>query len=629
MDIFKLVGSIFVDNTEANNSLQKTDDKALKVGETLTSVAGTAAAWAAAFTAAAAACATAIYEVATETAETADNIDKMSQKLGLSREAYQEWEYVLSQSGVEIDSLASGMKTLANYVAGAIAGTEEAVAAFDAVGLSVEQLAEMSTEDIFASVVTSMQSMEDNAERAALANDLLGRSGQSMAALFNSTSESTEALIERAHELGMVLSDDVIDSGVTLTDTMDTLERSFSAVGANVGAAFMPLITELADTIIGFVPTINEFVSTLLPGITAGIDMMVPVFTEIIEQIIPVLMTTAEALAPVLLDLVSAILPIMLDLVVALLPSIITLVTELMPVIVELMTLLLPVVVELIAAVLPPLVEIIVALLPLLYTAIDLIEPIIGLISDIIPMLADLVNGLVPVVGMMVTVVNAIMELFLPAFQAIRNILNPIFKWITDMFKMTFDGIIAQFNNIVSFIKNLASGNFKAALGNIRDIAKEVLNEIIGIFKATVNAVAGVWNGIANTYNNMQLPAWLEDLIGHPVSFSLPTIPALAKGGKVTESGVTLVGENGPELLTLPGASQVTPLRPSDSPFKPVQTDEGTNERLDELIALMGVLTRQMSNQKIYLDGKTLVGGITDQMDKSLAGLSDKKVRYA
>ena len=35
MEIFKLVGSIFIDTDKANDSLQKTDKKASTVGETL------------------------------------------------------------------------------------------------------------------------------------------------------------------------------------------------------------------------------------------------------------------------------------------------------------------------------------------------------------------------------------------------------------------------------------------------------------------------------------------------------------------------------------------------------------------------------------------------------------------
>ena len=47
---------------------------------------------------------------AVKVAGVTDNIDKMSQKLGMSRQAYQEWDFIMSQSGASID----GLKTSEN-----------------------------------------------------------------------------------------------------------------------------------------------------------------------------------------------------------------------------------------------------------------------------------------------------------------------------------------------------------------------------------------------------------------------------------------------------------------------------------------------------------------------------------
>ena len=55
-----------------------------------------------------------------------------------------------------------------------------------------------------------MQGMADTTERAALANDLFGKSGQNLTPLFNETTESTEKLKQAAHELGFVMSDEAV-----------------------------------------------------------------------------------------------------------------------------------------------------------------------------------------------------------------------------------------------------------------------------------------------------------------------------------------------------------------------------------------------------------------------------------
>jgi len=57
-----------------------------------------------------------IYNMAKATASAGDAIDKNSQKLGLSRRAYQEWTYVLSQNGTSIDSITAAFRTMSSSI---------------------------------------------------------------------------------------------------------------------------------------------------------------------------------------------------------------------------------------------------------------------------------------------------------------------------------------------------------------------------------------------------------------------------------------------------------------------------------------------------------------------------------
>ena len=69
-----------------------------------------------------------------DTAAIGDNIDKMSQKMGLSAQAYQEWDAIMQHSGTSIDAMQSSMKTLANAV-------ENGNKAFEELGISQEEMA--------------------------------------------------------------------------------------------------------------------------------------------------------------------------------------------------------------------------------------------------------------------------------------------------------------------------------------------------------------------------------------------------------------------------------------------------------------------------------------------------------
>lgn len=184
-----------------------------------------------------------------ESASIGDEVDKMSQKLGMSRKGYQEWSYVLSQSGMEISTLQAGMKTLSNNIDDAVKGSDSAKKMFNQLGISVDDLKNKSAEDIFGLVVSGMQGMEDTATRTALANDLLGRSGQNLIPLFNETSKSTEELKNKANELGMVMSDEAVDASVEYTDAMDTLETASSKLKSQLVAGVLPAITDIVTEV--------------------------------------------------------------------------------------------------------------------------------------------------------------------------------------------------------------------------------------------------------------------------------------------------------------------------------------------------------------------------------------------
>ena len=56
----------------------------------------------------------AIWDSAKSVAEYGDNIDKMSQKMGMSAQAYQEWDFIAQHSGTSMESLKTSFKTMAN-----------------------------------------------------------------------------------------------------------------------------------------------------------------------------------------------------------------------------------------------------------------------------------------------------------------------------------------------------------------------------------------------------------------------------------------------------------------------------------------------------------------------------------
>ena len=190
MDLLDLVVKILLDD-EASEPIGSISDSLQSALTTAATVAATALA---ATAAAAVGVATALVGVTGEVAEYGDNIDKTSQKLGMSAEAYQEWDAVLRHSGTSMDAARGSMRALTRA---AQSGNE----AFAELGITQEQLASMSQEELFELTITRLQNVTDQSERSRLAMELLGRGSMELGALLNTSSEETsEEISEQISE---------------------------------------------------------------------------------------------------------------------------------------------------------------------------------------------------------------------------------------------------------------------------------------------------------------------------------------------------------------------------------------------------------------------------------------------
>ena len=225
----------------------------------------------------------AMVKSAGDTAKAGDEIDKMSQKLGMSAEAYQEWDYVLKISGTEMSNMSTGLKTLTNKLDDAKNGSESAQGMFAQLGLSMEELSTMSREDVFAAVVNGFQGMADSTERAALANDLFGKSGQELAPLFNTTAEETQELINKANEYGMVMSQDMVDASAAYVDAQTTLQGALGGLKNQMMSELLPSLTDVA---LGLAEVFGGDPEKGIAQVQTGIENMVSGISESLPKIL-------------------------------------------------------------------------------------------------------------------------------------------------------------------------------------------------------------------------------------------------------------------------------------------------------------------------------------------------------
>lgn len=534
-------------------------------------------------TAAIGAMGTAFVGATNDVAAYGDNIDKMSQKIGISAEAYQEWGAVLQHSGASVDSLQTVMKTLSTAV-------ETDSDAFAQLGLNLDDLHNMSNEDIFSSVIFALQGMEEGTERTYLATQLLGRGATEFGALLNTSAEDTQAMIDTVHELGGVMSDEAVKASAGYQDQLQDLGTAFEGLKNNLISEFLPSITEVMGGLTELfsgnydeaAEKISNGISSALEGITSHLPDLMSTGLTIVESLsnsilenLPAILETGFSVIEKLAEGIISNLPFVLETAISLVTSVLSGLTEAIPT-------LLPLLVEGIMS----LVTQLVGELPTILTAVlDLVKTLAeSILNDGLPifikMLPDLVLGVVDfIISAIPQIIDAVISIVLAIVGAFPTILETIVSALPQIIVGIVTAIISSIPQLVSagiqlfislitalpqiiieivkavpeIIKGIVKG-FKEAWPQIKESGKELLTQITTglstIGTKVSDAVKLVWNAIKDKFTSFISGAaeWGKDLLDNFINGIKAKISALVDVvSNVAETVKAFLGFSEPE----------------------------------------------------------------------------------
>jgi hypothetical protein len=210
------------------------------------------------------------------TAKYGDEIDKNSQKMNISAENYQKWDYVLQRNGSSISALKTGMKTLTTQI-------ESGGAAFDKLGIKTKNAdgSFRDTNDILNESLTALAGVKDETERAALASELFGkRTAQELLPTLNSGADGIEELQQRAEDLGFIMSDEAVKACADYEDAMLDVDMATTGLKNGLTVGFAELITPYADNIAEAIGRITEKVNELVPKVEEFLGNAISWITE-------------------------------------------------------------------------------------------------------------------------------------------------------------------------------------------------------------------------------------------------------------------------------------------------------------------------------------------------------------
>ena len=240
--------------------------------------------------------------LASKTAEYGDGVQKGAQKIDFSTDAYQEWDYILQKNGSSMKKAQSAITKLESNVG---KGSDKTVEALDALEISLEDAQEMSGEELFQTVVTALQGVDNATERAALASELLGQSYTSLGTLLTSTGTETEALRVRAHDLGLVMSGEGIEAAVNYQNAMEDLKNTADGIRLALGEQLLPVIAPAKEALLDLLTSVNW--SELGASLAAALGPAVQFLKDFILPLAGVALSGVVATLKLLLDILAGI----------------------------------------------------------------------------------------------------------------------------------------------------------------------------------------------------------------------------------------------------------------------------------------------------------------------------------
>lgn len=466
MDVFDLVAKLKLDSSGYEEGLQNAETKGSTFGRGLKKAATVGAAAVTAVGTAAIAAGTALAKGTGDVAAYGDNIDKMSQKMGISARAYQEWDAIMQHSGTSINALKPSMRTLAMQA-------EKGSDAFQKLGISEEEVASLSQEDLFAKVITGLQGMEEGTERTYITSQLLGRGSTELGALLNTSAEETQKMRDRVHELGGVMSDDAVKASAQFQDTLQDMSTGFDSLKRNMLSEFLPAITDVMDGLTNlFTGDYDEGIERISEGIGRVIDKLSEMLPKILEVGKNILLTLGDAV----IQNLPVIVPALADLVMGIGQSII----DNLPMLVS------------------------TGLQIILQLANSISQALPTLIPTIVDVVLQIVNTLVDNVDLMV---DASIALITGLTEGIINSLPILIEKAPEIIVAIVDALVKNFPKIlqagIEIIAKLVVGLIQAVPQVVAAIPK-IISTIVDTFgkydwlSIGKNVIKGIASGIAN-----------------------------------------------------------------------------------------------------------------------------------
>ncbi|WP_117161432.1 hypothetical protein [Paraliobacillus sp. X-1268] len=483
--------------------------------------------------------------MANKFAETADKVDKTSQKMGISTDAYQELEFALGQVGVSGQTMEKSVGRL-NQRLGDTKDNEKYRTAIQNLGIATEDASgkTRNADDVFMESVQALHEMEDSTQQAAMAQEIFGtKTARELMPAITAGGDAIAGLRGEAHELGAVISEDGISSGVLWTDTMDKMKNMMSGVFNTLAQQLLPTFQGLLDWIMAHMPQIQATMQTVFDVIGTIFGTFISVIGTVITWLKTWFQNNQETIDNIKLGFQNF---------------------------VEIITDLIQGFVDLAIAIWKKYGD---TILSFLTTTFENIKKVVSGALDIVKGIIKTVTGFIT--GDWDKAWEGIKDIFSGIWKIIGGIVGQAINIVKTYIKLGMDNVSGKVSNVLDGIKGFFSSawdkvtsgtnkfkdTFLSIWDKIKTGIKNVVSPIIGFINGIIGGIESMVNAVSKAINKLpsfDIPDWVPNFGGgtfgipHMPSISIPKIPSLATGGVASQPTLAQIGDAGvgnPEIV--------------------------------------------------------------------------------
>ena len=454
--------------------------------------------------------------LAVKAGKDADELNTLAKQTGATTDELQKMQYASDLIDVDVDTITSGLKKLKKN----LDGHEDTWKRLN-VDVKNANGEYRDITDIFYDVAGALSGIENETERDVLAMDLFGKSADELAGIIDDGGAALKELSAQAEDMGVIISEEDLNAANEFNDALDTLKAEILPTIAQLGI-------EIIDSIMPYLPSIKESIEGVLEGMRGISPQLV--------MIVGAVLALTAALSPmfsVLSGITKAI-------------SLVTSSTGALGG--ALSGLSVP-----ILAIVGVLAVLAAAFMHLWQTNDEFKVHMTGTWEEILASFNTFGDGITQRLNELGFNFQNIGEVIKAAWDEWCSYLAPILESTFDSIATILDGALSILTGLFDVWSGIFTLNWEKTWNGVKEIFSGIISAIKGVFTGGLNSMIGGLNAMITGLNKINVGGF---------DVNIPTIPTvgLASGGILTK-GTALVGEAGPELLTMSnGRAVVQPL---------------------------------------------------------------------